>query len=60
MIKDKVNINIITVILALYLFICNFTMLKLKPFFLFRQKWGGDVVCMYVCMYVCIAFIGYA
>ena len=39
MIRDEVDINIITIILVWYLFvICNFTMLKLKSSFLFKQK----------------------
>ena len=50
MIKDKININIVNVILVLCLFfICNFTTLKLKPSFLFKQKRGGDVGFPSVC-----------
>ena len=44
MMKDKVFINVATVILAdNHLVIWNFTMLKLKLSFLFRQK--GESIC---------------
>ena len=40
--KYKVYINIVAVILDTCFVICNFTMLNLKPSFLFKQKKGGD------------------
>ena len=50
MIKDKIDINIITIILIYTCFvICNLTMLKLKPSFLFKQKRGGDMGFPSVC-----------
>ena len=55
MIKDEVDINIGTVILAWYLFcIFNFIMLKLKPSFLFKQKRGDDVesLSVHVLLYI--------